>query len=364
MQHWYPRVKPEHQFWKLDDTRIRLGGNIYGVAAEIIDQRKLVWSILNAADGHRSMADTARHVASLRSDITESEVFDVLTELAEAGFLENAAAPDPPSLNDSEKERYERSRQFYRWITTFPVESSWEPQVKLKQRSVVVVGVGGTGGAAALALAASGVGRLHCIDSDVVELSNLNRQVLYTEADIGKPKAHAARSRLAMLNSHIEITSEQRHIHGPDDFHDLAEEFDVVVMCADKPADIGLWANDACLRSGTPWVSAGYHGPVASAMAFVPGAGACNQCVRKTDEREGVWQPLDDKPGTNAITAPAAGMSGNLAAHLCTAIITGIPTVVPGRLQGVNLFDAEHHFVKTYDRRPDCDACGNANFSS
>lgn len=70
-----------------------------------------------------------------------------------------------------------------------PRASTWEPQERLRRALVTVIGVGGTGGVAALALAASGVGRLHCVDPDVVELSNLSRQVIYTEDDKRQPAA-------------------------------------------------------------------------------------------------------------------------------------------------------------------------------
>ena len=73
-----------------------------------------------------------------------------------------------------------------------PRASSWDAQARLARSRVTVVGLGGSGAGAAAALAASGVGRLHCVDPDAVELSNLNRQVLYSEDDIGRPKVDAA----------------------------------------------------------------------------------------------------------------------------------------------------------------------------
>jgi molybdopterin/thiamine biosynthesis adenylyltransferase len=78
----------------------------------------------------------------------------------------------------------------------------------LRASRVTVVGVGGTGGVAALALAAAGVGQLHCVDPDVVDLSNLGRQVVYTEDDTGRPKVGGAVARLRRLNADIAVSGE------------------------------------------------------------------------------------------------------------------------------------------------------------
>jgi hypothetical protein len=84
-----------------------------------------------------------------------------------------------------------------------------QAESEIRDATVTILGVGGSGGIAALALAASGVGHLNCVDPDVVELSNLSRQILYTEADIGQPKADSAVTRLIQLNSDIKITGQR-----------------------------------------------------------------------------------------------------------------------------------------------------------
>ncbi len=94
-----------------------------------------------------------------------------------------------------------------RWMDLRPRTSSWEPQTLLLRRArVLLVGVGGTGGAAARDLVASGVGHLHCVEPDVVELSNLNRQTLFREDDLGRPKLDAALAALRALNTDTTLT--------------------------------------------------------------------------------------------------------------------------------------------------------------
>jgi molybdopterin/thiamine biosynthesis adenylyltransferase len=357
-----PRIKPEHGLRKLPGARIRIGGAVYGIAAEVVDQAGSVWTMLSAADGSRSAADIVRSVLTDHPDEREDVVLAALQQFADAGYLEDASADDPTVLTDREKERYDRSRLFYRWVDLTPRENSWTPQLRLREARAVVVGLGGTGGTAALALAASGVGTLHCVDGDVVELSNLNRQILYAEADLGRSKVDAAVARLRELNSDITVTGERRTIVGESDLYTLTAESDVLVLCADQPGEIRAWANRACLRRNLPWVDAGYHGPVPSAAAYVPGDGPCYECVWLREYEK--WK--DDHPDRgytvertsgNAVTAIAAGISGQLAAHLALALLTGVPRVEPGQIQGINLVAADHNYLIRHPRHPDCPAC-------
>lgn len=161
-----------------------------------------------------------------------------IAQLVESGYVEDAAAPDPAELTERDKDRYDRARRYFRWLDLAPRASTWEPQVALRRARVTVVGVGGTGGVAALALAASGVGRLHCVDPDVVELSNLSRQVIYTEDDIGVPKVGAALARLRKLNTDIAVSGQRLRIDSVTDVLPLAGSCDVLLLSADQPPEV------------------------------------------------------------------------------------------------------------------------------
>jgi molybdopterin/thiamine biosynthesis adenylyltransferase len=191
-----------------------------------------------------------------------------------------------------------------------PASNGWQPIVKLRRARIAVIGLGGTGGTAALALAASSVGELHCVDGDKVELSNLNRQVLFTEADVGLPKASVAAQRLELLNSDIKITAAESLLDSEAGVRAVAENCDVLVLCADRPRAIVAWVNRACLAVGTPWIHAGYHGPVVTTGTYVPGRGPCRECSRMSqrdrDRERGVYRvdgaDFDDE---NALDDPA-----------------------------------------------------------
>jgi molybdopterin/thiamine biosynthesis adenylyltransferase len=269
----------------------------------------------------------------------------------------------PTALTDRDRERYDRGLRFFRWVDMVPRATPWEAQLRLKRARVVLVGLGGTGGHAALALVASGVGRLHCVDGDTVEWSNLNRQILYAETDVGRPKTAAAAARLRALNSDVDLTVTDRMLTGEADLRALAADCDVLMLCADRPSEIRVWANRACLAAGTPWTDAGYHGPMVTAAAYVPGGGPCYECVWAAEfgRRRAMGAQREytlARGDTNAVTAASAGLSGQLAAHLAISLLTGAPSVRPGCIQGVNLVAPDHHIFLADPWRPGCPACG------
>jgi molybdopterin-synthase adenylyltransferase len=362
-----PRVKPEHAPYRVSGGRIRIGGLTYGIAAEITDPDGSVWTLLQSMDGSRSNDEIVQHVLQAHPEEPEDAVRGAIQQFIESGYVEDAGAPDPGELTDQDRERYDRGRAYFRWLDLTPRASTWEPQVALRGARVTVVGMGGTGGVAAMALAASGVGRLCCVDSDVVELSNLNRQVLYDEEDIGRPKVEAAVDRLRALNSTVDVEGVRQQITSVDDVAAFAKETDVLVLSADRPTDLRVWTNRACLTAGTPWIDAGYHGPLLQVATYVPGEGACWECLRMADaerHRELGVEYADtvqrNAAIANAVAAPSAGVSGYLAAHCAMSVVTGVPPAPPGRMYAVNLVALDAPFMIDDPRRSDCPACGES----
>jgi molybdopterin/thiamine biosynthesis adenylyltransferase len=360
-----PRIKPEHAPWRISGHRIRIGGASYGLAAEIEDRAGWIWTLLQTMDGTRTPADIVARVVELHPGESAETVRGALAQVTESGYAEDAGALTPAELTDRDLDRYDRARAYYRWLDLTPRASTWEPQAMLRRARVTVVGVGGTGGVAALALGAAGVGHLHCIDPDVVELSNLSRQVIYTEQDIGAPKANAAAGRLRQLNSDIEISCERLRVGSVADVLRLARGCDVLLLSADQPPDVRVWANRACIAARRPWVDAGYHGPLVQVGTYVPGTGACWECLHDAsrDRHAALGANPDDAPGQGAAIAVAAGsvsagISGYLAAHQVIALLTGVPPVAAGTIQAVNLAALDAPFSVADGPRPACPACG------
>ncbi|MFI0807768.1 ThiF family adenylyltransferase [Streptomyces echinatus] len=381
-----PRIKPEHRPYRTADGHIRIGSVVYGIGAEVKDPDGWLWTLVEAMDGTRGAADVVAEVSrrhpALR--LPAPDIVQAMTDLTTAGYVEDAGAPPPAELSDRERERYGRGMTLARWMDLQPRQSPWEPQLRLRRARVLLIGVGGTGGAAARDLVASGVGRLHCVEPDVVELSNLNRQTLFRERDIGTPKIDAALTALRSLNSDVTVTGERREVRGPADLEDLltggpggsggsdvpggsggGPGYDVLLLAADRPAVIRRWANQVCLASGTSWAEAGYRGPLVSVGVFTPGRGACWECLRSAEieRRDLRLAPGQDEDVAsprmpwNPVNAVTAGLSGGLLAHAALMLLCGIPPVEPGCRFGLNLMVPGDTIMQRSERRPDCPAC-------
>ncbi|MET8632689.1 ThiF family adenylyltransferase [Streptomyces sp. NPDC004074] len=373
-----PRIKPEHRAYRTVDGHIRIGSVVYGIGSEVKDPDGWVWTLVEAMDGTRDPSEIVTEVLLRHTElgVPAADIRQVMADLTEAGFVEDADAAPPPELSAAERERYSRGMTLLRWMDLRPRESSWEPQARLRRARVLLIGVGGTGGAAARDLVASGVGALHCVDPDVVELSNLNRQTLYGERDLGTPKVDAALGVLRALNSAVTVTGERREVRGPGDLAGLLSSgvggdgagaaYDLLLLAADRPAVIRRWANEVCLGAGMPWAEAGYRGPLVSVGVFAPGRGACWECLRiaeaeRRDLRLGPGQDEDvasPRMPWNPVNAVTAGLSGGLLAHAAIALLCGIPPTDPGYRFGLNLMVPGDPIMQRSDPRPDCPACG------
>ncbi|MEU7913010.1 HesA/MoeB/ThiF family protein [Microbispora bryophytorum] len=353
-----PRVKAEHRPYRLGHDRIRIGGSIYGIAGEISDPNGHAWAALSAMDGTRTPSDVADHLCVLFPGLRRAHAAGVVDLLLRSGYLEDAAARPPSDLSAAERERYSRNLAFFRWVDLVPRAHGWEAQVALKRARVLVLGLGGTGSHAAWALAAAGVGTIHCVDRDVVELSNLTRQALFTEADLGKPKADVVVDRLGRVNSSVHVTGETRAVESVADLSALLTGFDALALCADEPRGrdgIRIWANRACLTAGVPWAVGGYRGPLVSVGVFTVD-GPCYECLTATIEATttpGVHVDL----GGPGVLAPSAGISGHLTAQAVISMLAGIPATLRSHVTGINLVAPEQHVYMLHGASPECAGC-------
>jgi molybdopterin/thiamine biosynthesis adenylyltransferase len=226
-----------------------------------------------------------------------------------------------------------------------------EGQEKLAAAAVLVVGAGGLGSPCLYYLAAAGVGRLGVLDDDVVELSNLQRQILHSSADLGRPKASSAAQKLRALNPCIEVV-EHRERFGPMNAVDLVRDYDVIVTAVDNlPSRFLL--NDVCVQQGKALVEAAILRFVGLAMTIRGGQTACYRCL------------FPRLPATDAAPAPAqagvfgplAGVMGCIQANEVVKVISGIGRPLYGRLLQFDALEMTFDEVAV-ERDPACPVCG------
>jgi molybdopterin-synthase adenylyltransferase len=182
---------------------------------------------------------------------------------------------------------------------------------------VLIVGAGGLGVPAAWALARAGVRRLTLVDPDPVELSNLPRQVIYRDIDLGQPKVDVAARRLHAMFSGMEI---ERHAVAFDcaNARALAASHSVIIDATDDPAAKFL-INDTAIALGRPFIYGGVLATVGQAMTVVPGRGACLRCLFETP-------PAPDEIATcreAGIIGPIAGLIGEVQAAEALSVLRG-----------------------------------------
>ncbi len=173
------------------------------------------------------------------------------------------------ALTPSELERYQRHLSL--------AEVGKAGQEKLKRARVVVIGAGGLGSPSALYLAASGVGTLGIVDCDRVDITNLQRQILFATADVGRAKAEVARERLSALNPEIRVIAHDVELRATN-IRDVLKDYDIVLDGTDRMATRYL-VNDACVMLRKSLVSAAIHRFEGQALTYVPDRGPCYRCL-------------------------------------------------------------------------------------
>jgi molybdopterin/thiamine biosynthesis adenylyltransferase/rhodanese-related sulfurtransferase len=247
------------------------------------------------------------------------------------------------SLSRTEQARYQRHLSLR--------EIGVAGQEKLKAARVLVVGAGGLGSPATLYLAAAGVGTLGVVDCDRVDVSNLQRQILFDSASVSRLKADAARERLAALNPEIRIVAHAIELRAAN-VRGIVRDYDVVLDGTDRLTTRYL-VNDACVLERRPLVSAAIHRFEGQAMTCVPGSGPCYRCLFP-DATEGMVPNCAEA----GVLGVLPGVMGAIQATEAIKLITGIGTPLVGRLLAYDALDMRTDEF-SFQRRTDCAVCGD-----
>ncbi|MBI2261563.1 MAG: HesA/MoeB/ThiF family protein [Caulobacterales bacterium] len=243
------------------------------------------------------------------------------------------------SFSDDEIERYARHLVL--------AEIGGPGQQRLKAARVAIVGMGGVGAPAALYLAAAGVGALRLIDHDVVGLSNLQRQIIFAEADVGDPKAEAGAARLGALNSHVDVETASERLT-PTNAAWLLDGCDLVLDGTDD-FETRFATNAACVAAGIPLVS-GALGRWSGQVGVFAGR-PCYRCLVPETP------PDAETCARVGVVGALAGVVGAMTALEAIKLITGAGEALTGRLL---LYDGLAGTARTVGvaADPACPVCG------
>jgi len=224
-----------------------------------------------------------------------------------------------------------------------------EGQEKILNAKVLIVGVGGLGSPSALYLAAAGVGTIGIIDGDVVDLTNLQRQIIHYTPDLNKPKVLSAKEKINQLNPDVKVIT-YHDLITQHNIREIIREYDFIIDGTDNfPAKFLI--NDACVLEGKPFSHGGILRFEGQTMTYVPGQ-ACYRCI------------FDNPPPPNAVpTCSQAGVLGSVAGMLGTIqatealkFVIGKGNLLTNRILIFNALNMEFRTVKI-NKNPHCSIC-------
>ena len=225
-------------------------------------------------------------------------------------------------------------------------------QKKLLNAKVLVIGAGGLGAPVAMYLAAAGVGTIGIADADVVDLSNLQRQIIHATADVGKPKVQSAKETMEAMNPDVKVITYHTFVTS-ENILDLIKDYDFIIDGTDNfPAKFLI--NDACVMAKKPFSHAGIIRFQGQLMTYVPGQGPCYRCVFKEPP------PKDAVPTCKqaGVIGAMGGVIGSLQAMEAVKYILGVGNLLTGYLLTYNALTMEFRKVKLPTHTEDCAVCG------
>ena len=284
-----------------------------------------------------------RHQSGTATPLKEGDTVMIIPSIAGGSTTAPDVAPSLPALSNEEIARYSRH--------LIMPEVGLKGQQRLKAASVLMIGTGGLGAPLGMYLAAAGVGRLGIVDFDVVEASNLQRQIIHGTKDIGRRKIESARDRLRDINPHIDIETHETRLTG-DNALRLFKNYDIIVDGTDNFPTRYL-VNDACVLTGKPNVYGSIFRFEGQASVFWAEKGACYRCLYPEPPPPGLVPSCAE----GGVLGVLPGIIGAIQANETIKLILGSEDTLVNRLL---LFDAWQMKFRELKLRkdPQCPVCG------
>lgn len=358
-----PKIKEVHGILYLPE-HIRIGSG-YTYASEIVDPGNKYSHLFKMLNGEYT---TEMIVSEVSGILTEEEVLNSIEMLNEEGYLEDAAETPPSVFSDEELERYRVNLNFFNTISDKNT-SKYSYQEKLKNSHIVLFGMGGIGSNICFALAELGIGKITAVDFDVIESSNLNRQVLYDTPNIGRLKTEVAKERINNFNPEIVFKAIHKEITSPDDVRKVLDDnpCDVAINVADYPSGyIDFWVNEACVERNIPIFAAVVQKKFGRVYSVFPGETACYNCqvLQETQNSKTIAEEFKYMQDTSFRT-PGAVLGPTCMFHayfisyeILRYLLNLAPILTKNKLFEIDFLTFEHEYYPLY-KRDDCTICNN-----
>jgi molybdopterin/thiamine biosynthesis adenylyltransferase/rhodanese-related sulfurtransferase/molybdopterin converting factor small subunit len=305
----------------------------------LYDDKKALRSFVNIYVNEEDI----RHQSGAATPLKDGDTLMIVPSIAGGSTAEADVSTELPSLSNEEIARYSRH--------LIMPEVGMEGQRKLKATSVLMIGTGGLGAPTGMYLAAAGIGRLGIVDFDVVDSSNLQRQIIHGTKDVGRRKVDSARDRLGDINPFIELETHETRLTSENALG-LFANYDIIVDGTDNFPTRYL-VNDACVLTGKPNVYASIFRFEGQASVFWAERGACYRCLYPEPPPPGLVPSCAE----GGVLGVLPGIMGAIQANETIKIALGAQDILVNRLL---LFDAWAMKFREFKLRKDplCPVCG------
>ncbi|MFJ5239850.1 ThiF family adenylyltransferase [Pseudomonas neuropathica] len=340
-----------------------------GQYAKIPDPHGAIWEFTTALDGSTSFEALITQVTARYPAVSQDDIRSVAEDLIKYRLVENPEAFEATALSDHDRVRFSRNIDFFGSIAAVE-ENKFSYQEKLRAARVCVLGCGGLGTHILFDLVALGVHHLSILDFDTIELSNLNRQILYKEADVGKSKVTTAKCRLLEFNSHLDISAHEARLESVQDVARIVSGHDIVICVADKPANyMADWLNEACVEQNVPFISGGLDVRRSVFYSVVPGTSGCGACwLTSARNKSSLVNSISTMAKQHDITYTHPGpalvtlvaVTAGMMVSETVKILTGCqPPQLTNKLKEFTFDDLDVGVAEVWQQNPDCKVCGH-----
>lgn len=359
------RLKPTILPYRMDREVVL---HVSGQYARIPDPHGAIWELTHALDGEHTTAELTDFICKQYPETDRAQIESVIGELIRHRMVEIPEEELTTSLREDLRIRFSRNLDFFGSLIPFG-DNKYIYQERLQAARICVLGCGGLGTHILFDLAAVGVKHLTILDFDRIELSNLNRQILYKESDIGLEKVDTAKRRLLEFNSGLEIRTHHRRLDSTESVGEVVQGHDLVICIADKPANyMAEWLNAACATRGIPFVTGGVDVRRAVMYSVQPGASGCVSCwMECAFKASSVDQFVISKNKRDDITharplpafVPLVAVTAGIMVSEAIKFITRCqPPGLTNKLKEFSFDDLEIGVAERWERIPNCRVCG------
>jgi molybdopterin-synthase adenylyltransferase len=333
-----------------------------GTITELEDNDGELFRFLSLLDGKNTLNDLS---SVMNMSIPDLE--SVIQSLDELGFLEDAKIPS--TYSPTELERYRSNFNYFSGFSSL-TKNKYSFQDKLKNSKIVILGLGG-GSLTAAYLAGLGVGEIIGVDFDIVERSNLNRQFLFNEQDIGRLKSEVAQEKIKAINPEIKVTMHNKYIKNYESLLEIMDGATAVINMLDQPAIISTrWVNAACVVSKIPYYSGGINNNTIKLERYIPENNEpCYDCklINSLQQNEDLVDSLKTTYGI-VLSQVNSGFASNLSLltsfiiNDVTNLITGLHPLIKPMLT-IDLKSMEVSQMSfEFPKNKNCPTCNNESF--